>query len=438
MLKAGWARRDITPPVGVDLSGFGGRPGPNEGAHDRLSAKALALTDGERTVALVTADLVGLDAGTVEAVREGIAERLGAAVPVMVACSHTHSGPATPCLPFLGVPDPAYMARLTADLVAVAVEACESLAEAEAGVARREAQVGINRREMTSEGRVVLGHNPGGPVAPYVDVLEVRTEAGRAVLMSHAAHPVTLGGDNLLVSADWPGYAQRFAEEAVDVALFAQGCCGDINSEPRGSFEVAECQGRTIAEAALGALPTTESLTVPLVDSASVVLDVPLEDPPGVDMARAALADAERQLAENAEIDSAGMRNTRLGLVDWAGRVLALSEQGATGLTQAFEVQALRIGELVMVGLPGEVFVEYQLQIEERSPFERTFVFAYTNGNWGYFPTADAFPDGGYEVESAVRYYGTTMFTPACERVVVEGACALLDDLATQPCRRLS
>ena len=431
MLKAGWARRETTPPVGVDLSGFGGRAGPNEGAHDPLSAKALALTDGERAVALVTADLVGLDAGTVEAVRKGIGERLGARLPVMVACSHTHSGPATPCLPFLGVPDPAYMARLTADLVGVAVEAYENLTEAEVSVGRGEAQVGINRREMTPERRVVLGHNPAGPVAPYVHVLEVRTEAGRAALMSHAAHPVTLGGDNLLVSADWPGYAQRYAEEAVDIALFAQGCCGDINSEPRGNFEVAEQQGRAVAEAALEALPIAEPLMKPVVDSASVVLDIPLDDPPGVEVARAALADAERQLAVNAETDSAGMRNTRLGLVDWAGRVLALAEQGATGLTQPFEVQALRVGELAMVGLPGEVFVEYQLQIEECSPFEHTFVFAYTNGNWGYFPTADAYPDGGYEVEAAVKYYGTTMFTPECERVIVEGACALLNDLTT-------
>lgn len=436
MLRAGWSSTDITPPVGVDLSGFGGREGPSEGVHDRLHAKAICAADGERSVAVITADIIGLDAGTVAEVRRAVATRIGPDAPeLMIACSHTHSGPSTPCLPSLGQPDPAYMADLKGSFVDIVAEAWESMTEATIGAARRDVAIGINRRERTAEDRIVLGRNEGGATAPYVDVvrLEAKDRKGCAVLFAHAAHAVTLGGGNLLTSADWPGYAQRFVEESLGggcVALFGQGCCGNINSEPRGTFEVAEQQGRTLAEAVADAAADVDLSGEATVDGRSVVLQLALRPPPSVEEARALLQQAEEALESGRETDNYGWRQCRRGLVDWAGRLLKLAEDGAQDLTQAFEVQALRIGDIAIVGLPGEVFVEYQLRIRECSPFAHTLVLAYANGNIGYVPTADAFPQGGYEVDTAIRYYGTTMLTPDCEEIVVDGACELLAELA--------
>ena len=449
MLRAGWAATDITPPVGVDLCGFGGRAGPSEGVHDPLLAKALYLTDGQGRIALATADLIGLDAGTVGEIRRRLAERLGNEAPaLMVACSHTHSGPSTPCLPFLGVPDPAYMEDLTEALVGLVVEARERAVEARVGFGQGEVQVGVNRRERTADGQIVLGRNEAGTSAPYVDVMVVasREASGAtvshssllsthssAVFFSHAAHAVTLGGDNLLISADWPGYAHRFVEEALgpgSVALFGQGCCGNINSDPRGSFDVAEAQGRAVAEAVTGALSGIALTDQAAVAASSAMLELPLGDPPSADEAQAILEAAQRDLDANAAADNYGMRLMREGLVDWSQRLLALAEAGATGLTQPFEVQALRIGDGAIVGLPGEVFVEYQHQIRACSPFAPTIVLGYANGNTGYVPTAEAFPEGGYEVDGAIKCYGTTMLTPECESLIVDGACRLLNTLA--------
>jgi hypothetical protein len=430
VLQAGWSAIEITPPPGIGLSGFGGREGPNLGVHDSLFAKAIHVTDGGEHVALVTADLVGLDAGTVAEVRQEVAHRLGDQAPaLMMACSHTHSGPATPCLPFIGHPDPGYLAELKRRLVEVAVQACGRLREAQVAVGQVEALVGINRRERRSDGSIALGRDETGTVAPYVDVLRFRTDDGAAVLFSHAAHPVTLGGDNLLVSADWPGYAQRFIEEAYGepcVALFAQGCCGNINSDPRGTFEIAKQQGRAIADAVLSVTGSLTPVQDGPVTSASIVLQLPLQDPPPVEEAQAALKAAECDLTAGEGVDNYGVRESREGMVDWARRILGLSIRGARNLTRPFEVQALRIGEVAMVGLPGEVFVEYQRQIKAGSPFAHTLVLAYTNGNIGYVPTAAAFPEGGYEVDGAIRYYGDTMLTPDCERLVIEAAGRML------------
>jgi len=430
MLRAGWSRTDITPPVGVDLCGFGGRAGPSQGVHDPLFAKALCATDGRARVALITADLIGLDAGTVAEIRARVRERLGDQAPsLMIACSHTHSGPSTPCLPFLGEPDSGYMAALIEKLANAVAEASANLQEAQVGFGRGEAQVGINRRQRVDDGRTVLGRNEAGTTAPYVELMQLRAEGGCAVLFSHTAHPVTLGGDNLLLSADWPGYAQRFTEEALGVeclALYGQGCCGNINSDPRGTFEIAEAQGRKVAAAVAQALQRVELTGDADVGAISQTVELPLDDPPPPEEARAILESAERELAANAATDNYGMGLTRRGLVDWAQRLLALAEAGATHLTQPIEIQALRIGQAAIVGLPGEVFVEYQHQIRACSPFAHTFVLAYTNGNIGYVPTAEAFPQGGYEVDSAIKYYGTTMLTPACEAIIVREACALL------------
>jgi neutral ceramidase len=433
MLRAGWSRADITPPAGVDLCGFGGRAGPSQGVHDPLSAKALCVTDGERRIALITADLIGLDAGTVTEVRRRVGERFGREAPaLMIACSHTHSGPSTPCLPFLGVPDPAYMESLIATLADLVVKASSAMSEAEIAFGQAEVQVGINRRQRVEEGRIVLGRNEDGTTAPYVDVLRAQTGIGCAVLFSHTAHPVTLGGDNLLISADWPGYAQHFVEEALGercVALYGQGCCGNINSDPRGSFEIAEQQGRAVAEAVAKAAATLRPAADGAVGAASEVVELPLQDPPPLDEAQALLAFAVRERDANAATDNHGMKLTRQGLVAWGERLVALAEAGATHLTQPFEVQALRIADTAIVGLPGEVFVEYQHQIKACSPFAQTFVLAYANGNIGYVPTEEAFPQGGYEVDSAIKYYGTTMLTPECEHVVVGGVRRLLRTL---------
>ena len=433
-LLAGAAKTVITPPVGVDLSGFGGREGPSAGVHDDLRAGALCLEAGQ-TVVLMTADLVGLDQGSVEEVRESIAERTEVpAGNVMITCSHTHSGPATPCLPFLGRPDADYMQTLKRKLADVAVEAWESRASARWGVAREEVLVGINRREMKS-GEIVLGRNEGGTTAPYVDVLRVDGDAGRpvAIWMCHPAHGVTMGSDNLLLSADWPGYAQCAVERIYpgSLALFAQGCAGNINSEPKGTFEIAQEQGERMGRAVEKAVDATTTESAAEVAVASETLQLPLFDPPPVAEARAAAEQFRCERDEKWDEASYGWRILLEGLVGWADSVLELSEAGATDLTRDFEVQAARIGDFGLVGLPGEVFVEYALNIDRDSPCRLTAVSAYTNGNIGYVPTAAAYPEGGYEIETAIRYYGRTMLRPEAEQMVLESAERLLAQLCT-------
>jgi neutral ceramidase len=431
-LMAGVAKTIITPPAGVDLCGFGNRTGPSVGVHDDLQAGALYLRR-EQEVIILTLDLIGLDRAAVADIRTDITTATGVpASHIMIGCSHTHSGPSTFCLEYLGKPNAKYLALLKQKLVEVAAQAKSQATPATLGTIREPVSVGINRRQM-SAGQMTIGRNERGRVAPYVDVVAVNAVTGPSLgrLFVHAAHPVTLGGDNLLISADWPGYAQRTLEQAYGdgtLALFGQGCCGNINSDPRGSFEIAEAQGRVMAGAVLKAAEYVGQEEDWVIAAAGTDLQLPCFDPPTVAEAEALLAEAQANLAK--PDNNYGYEMMYEGIVAWAKRMLALAQAGATGLTLPFEVQAIRIGDFGLVGLPGEVFVEYALNIDAGAEgYRQTATLGYANGNVGYVPTAAAHPEGGYEVDYAIRLYGDTMMTPDSEAMIVECALGLLREL---------
>ncbi|MEW6756444.1 MAG: hypothetical protein AB1505_36550, partial [Candidatus Latescibacterota bacterium] len=112
------------------------------------------------------------------------------------------------------------------------------------------------------------------------------------------------------------------------------------------------------------------------------------------------------------------------------------------GRTQAFEVQALRLGNLALLGLEGEVFARYQLELEADSPLQPTVLVGYANGCVGYVPTADEYRRGGYEVGEAGRrrpgrgtwayqvYPSVQMLAPGSEAAIRAGARRLLAELS--------
>ena len=432
-LVAGIAQTIITPPVGVDLCGFAGRPAPSQGIHDDLYAKALYLSNESGEVVLITADLIGLSAEEVAFIREILFRELGLPPDaVMITCSHTHSGPSTRCIKWLGDWDEAYLAVLLRKIASVAIMAAKHTSPASVGWMREEVCIHVNRRERTKEG-IRLGVRPDGLTLPWVDVLAVNGSGGRPLArwFSHAAHPVTLGGNNVLISADWPGYAQRAIEgaQAGCTALFAQGCCGNLNSHPRGTFEIAQQQGWIVAGAVVKAAALAQTTGEIVIDHASEIVSLPLQDPPPVEQAEKILQQKREALAQAGDDTAYQMRKTLAGYVKWAEELVDMARRGVKGMTIPFEIHAIRIGDTVIVGLPGEVFAEYAVNIAKVSPASHTVVVAYTNGNFGYVPTRQAFGEGGYEVDHAYHFYLPTMLTDQCEELILQGAERLLKSL---------
>ncbi len=432
---------NITPPPGVWMSGYAGRPTGAVGIHDELYARALALDNGQRRVVLLAMDLIALDEDLVKRIREGIASQAGVAPEaVMLHCTHTHGGPSVRSYRAMGTRDGAYVDILARKLIGVAKQAAESLQPAHLTYGETSAQIGVNRRQTLPDGRVILGADYGGPIAPIVQALCVNGADGRtfALLFCHACHPTTMGGENLHITADWPGGAvahlkKRFraegvesgiAEEALPFCL--QGCCGDINPLRRGTWEAVNANGRAIADAAHTARWNAHGRLDETLEAVEETVELPLLPPP-------ALEECERQIAQwEATLENDRAANAPAGRIlfdegrlAWAKAAREYALRSDFAEKQPFTIQRLTLGGVHLLGFPAEMFVQYQQDFSAQSAAP-VLSLGYTNGCWNYVPTAAEYARGGYEVDDAHKYYGTLMFAPECEPILRAAAYRLL------------
>ena len=350
-----------------------------------LYARALVLADGEKRLAIVTADYGQFPLRYNKVLLDAIASATG--IPpahVVINCSHTHNAPGVDGR-WITEESEAWLATCLAELVKDAVDALEPTT---LRVGRAPVQIGYNRRLMNDEGYIVMAPNSEGAVVPWVDVLGAYDTNGQviAVLFSHAAHPVIVHWSSEEIGADYAGYAVEHLRNFLDlkpesVLLFAQGCAADINGYPlRGGFSACDVAGLALAFATHQALKTaTEVPTAPL-KARSVLVNLPFQDPPSV-------VECE-QLVEEFPDDE---------------RYVALLEVAKSGekRTLPFPMSAFAVGDaLCFLSVSHELFSAYQLFVDETSPFSHTFVFGYTNGSEVYIATKKAYELGlraGYE-----------------------------------------
>lgn len=439
-MKAGISKVDITPPVGVDLSGFVGRVQPSVGIHDDLYATALVLDDGDKKVAIVTCHLVGLAKDSVKAIRQLIFQRTG--IPeenVMVCCTHTHSGPATWRLRYCGQVDEPWMSVFCRQVAGAVMMAERNLTEARIGFGQGTVRIGINRRIKREPQEYSPPESPEPGVDSSLSVLKVKDSDGRliAAVLNYACHPVVMAEGNRLISADFPGAAVRFVEQALPekpVVLYANGACGDINPYVRGgTFEDVNRLGAILGAEAIKVLNLTKTVSDLTLDVASKEVTLPLEVQTRQEV-EDKLDSHRRKFSEGGYDYSRGSdkdylnRRIYKAMEQWATETLNLIDKGSPPRSLSSEVQAIRIGELCVVGLPGEIFSQIGLSIKRRSPM-RSVVFGYANDVTGYVPTQKAFEEGGYEVEEAYKYYSNFMIAPESVQILEDAAVSVVESL---------
>ena len=448
MVQAGVSRVTITPPVGIYLIGFAGRPGGSRGVRDDLYATTLALSDGATEAAIVSCDLLIVHPDLVRRVRQDVSARTG--IPgqnVLLCATHTHSGPGTYIYSDSPPVARAYVDNLAFLLSGAIQVAHDRLAPAAFGFGRGQACIGINRRLTPPDGVTVIAANPDGPVDPEVGVLRVDTAEGQplAVVVNHACHPVVLGEGSNVISADWPGAMRRVVEQATGATcLFIQGACGDINplpGEPTDDGGVLERLGTIVggevvsAWAGAGPKPTdtlrvcSERLLVPLV-------------PHRVDGDRAVVATSAAPSTSRTTkvvttdrplVELAGAADSREALVallnastPWSAEVIGEGDERRAVL----ELGALRVGETALVSAAGEVFVKTGLAVKRRSAIANTMFAAYANGLVGYFPLPEDYPRGGYEVDESYLFYRLPApLAPAAAGMLEDTAVRLLNKI---------
>ena len=424
-LRGGAARIEITPPVGKDLTGFLLRENPSIGVRDPLYARALVLDDDDRQVAIISCDLLGFDRERILEIYDRIHLQTGiAAAHMMVACTHTHGGPATMSLVDCGTIDPSYVDSLVLRLVEVVAQAQERLQPVTLAVGSATSSEGVHNRRT-----------PGDVIDPEVGLLRVDDAQGKplAVLVNYACHPTTLFHDNRKISADYPGLVtSRIEDETGAIALFLTGAIGDVGPVARGEESLATV-GNAVANAAVAALPALEANPVERLRTAGELLHLPLLPLP----TRAdwlAWRDEYMAAAMSAEQSEDGPSpKIPWAMVHWTERMFEEMQDHELRPTVDAGIQVFRIGQLVIVGVPGEYFVELGLQmkqeIKQNNDVRVVMVVGFANGNVGYIPARRAYAQGGYEVAEAYRYYGYAA------AIAPEGGEQILSSAATLSAR---
>jgi hypothetical protein len=233
-MKAGFGVATITPTPPVYLAGFGARTEPAQVVHEDLEARALYLSDDRTSLCLVVCDLLGMTPDVSIPIREAVAAELGIArANVIVACTHTHSGPSLISgSEAIGWPIPDGYAGVVRDGCVSAATAARNAAAARGGSG------GLPPYEQLGYGRAPLpdgfafNRRGGDYDEPWFSVLRVG-EAG--TVANIGIHPVLLGPAWLAVSPDWVGAFRRELEKITGgTAIELTGALGDINPTPPG------------------------------------------------------------------------------------------------------------------------------------------------------------------------------------------------------------
>ncbi len=437
-LQAGACAVEISPPAGTPLFGFPHVPRRSTGVHDPLLASALVLRSGPITQVQIALDLLMLAPPDARVLRRRVADALGTTEPqVFISCTHTHSGPV--CCGIIGwagdVAAPAPAPDVIAAVIAGAVAAARG-----AAACLRPAVVAWTTAAVTGVGG--NRHDPAAVADPEAGILVVRDRndgTPLAICTVYGMHPTVLHEDSTLVSSDFPHYVRLHLKACFGdglVVVYHNGPCGNQSPrhEVRGqTFAEAERLGRRLGgliAGAVGIIPDAEFNGAPELAGAIRAFRPRRRVLPVLAAAEQMLADyrtAHTRLKDQGA-SRADIRTAECAVFGAEGLVNLARAQASGDLDRLLrayaplEAQALRIGDSGLIGLPGELFAEYGLQIK-RTASARVFIVAFTNGELqGYITTPEAAAVGGYEAAGAV-------FDCRTGKTMVRTALALACDL---------
>ena len=470
-MKAGAASVEITPPLPVDVLGYVRRAIAPRRVHDPLMATGVVLTQDERTIVIIAADLANLAPGYAESVRERVAEAADCEPDaVLLNSSHSHAAPWPGGSMKLGGEVDGWTERelrywdSLPDLFAsVAVQALESAVEARiSGGVGHAPGLAVNRRERTDDGRTILGWNPDGFIDDSVPTLRIDSMDGSAIatLVGFGCHPVVVGPDEAAIGSDFVGpLRQRVADLRGGEVIFLQGAAGNVlplecffdaqgpevpfgerlgleaahaiaDAEPR-RMEIERLDWGSVTPISRYRRRVSADQPDPMIGVASRWLDLPLLEAPSVEALASELSEKEADLADRmAAGETRVTTNTIAYHVGWLRHMLDLAKDGPLPTTARGEIWAARFGDCAVVGTPGEIFGEVGAAVREASPAATTIFAGYCGGVLGYIATPEEYPYGGYEPAVAHRGYGhPAPFSPDVAGIIRDTSLELLAEL---------
>lgn len=420
---AGTAVRKITPPEGSALGGYPHKRVAGE-VKSELYTRALVIEAGGTRIAISANDLCSVQDYITLPAKEIIFSKCG--IPpeaVMITATHTHTGPAVAGLGAPGnanEPDPSYIRGLADNIAKGVCAASESMFQAEIFFGKTAAEgYSSNKLCRLKNGGDVYNMRPmdggkdgrigfSGPLDDSLQVLCVKDRGGkaRAFAVNFAAHPNS-GPD--IIWAEWPGElsdtVSRVYGEDVP-CLFLQGTAGDVDCTPNMARERT---GRGIAGAAIMAAER-------VMEPAGVTpVDYRLRN---IKLPRLVKTHESDRIIE--EIKKKPVKNNLEEA--WIKKYENWSPHPEEARVP---VQCVRIGDMAITGLPGEIFTSVGLEIKRYSPSDATMVVELANDAAGYFPPVEQACRGGY----GEWPFGSRRFCPEAATIMANAAIEMLHDM---------
>jgi neutral ceramidase len=385
---AGAATAELAVKPGTAMAGYLAREGPAESTHDPLTVSAFVVMSDGALFVLLAVDLLGVDRDLVEE----IAREAGVAPDsIALAASHTHSGPAG----IISQPhqgdghqiDPVLRARFVATCGQTVRSAMARMEPADVSIGSDEA-IGIaaNRNDRF------------GPFDPTVTVIQAKRLTGSSIatIVHFACHPTILPAASRVISAEFPGILRRQLGASVPgVIFFINGAAGDVSTRftrANQDFQEVERVGSVLASAAMRALGNTRAIEGELARG-SVHINLPVRSAGDVEQASELAIIAEQRMATGL-LSTAELRieQTR---IQGALLLERLMESNLAQVSRSIQAPWWRLGDLRLLGIPGELFASLGAAIIESLP--DAIVLGYTNGYIGYLPDRAAYDAGLYE-----------------------------------------
>ena len=448
--QIGFAKVNINPPLGIGVCGYF-VPRFAKGFLDDLEVAALVLSYDDEKIALLSFDVCSLEAPLIQAYSEKIEAATGIpASNLFLSSTHTHTGGLLPSKIFESDEEinhryAAFVGERAADAVTLALA---DLKPARMGyiVGQAPDRVAYIRRYKMKDGSTMTCPPINDPNIDYplgtldqrVNVLRFdRDGAPTVVLVNYGLHADTVNGE--LLSADWPGHMRRTLEKALDgvQAIFFNGAEGDVGStnvhvqpddgdmnDTEISFDnemkspgMARFVGRAIAGTVLQVYDKVKYVNVDRIGILRRDLPVPSNRPSAEELP---LARQYKELHESGRDDLIPYEAMELTTVVAEALRMCMLEHGPDEFF--LPLTAVRIGNVALLGIPGEPFTDIGVGIKEAEGWDLILPCSLTNGDEGYFPMQSAYDEGGYESRSSLYRAGVA-------ENIIQGAKDLLKDL---------
>jgi len=430
----GQSRIDITPYINISMCGHG--EDRFTGLKDKLYATAIIFCQKEIKVCLITADLIGFTKDFTDNVKSRISNLLRINKENIILCaSHTHTGPDV-MWPLKSKNNIRYINELKKKLVNVAKKADESLIESLIEVGVGKASIGINRR-LKVKNVIQFAPNPKGVYDRDVIVVKISSFGElRGLIISHACHPTSEQG--MVISADYPGKVRDLLKKRYGsriIISFLLGCCGDVR--PNGPYKKGKWTPLT-SKQLLKFKDTVVKVTEDIIEDKYPALSfIHSKIKLPMDINRFNLSELKKRYESIArsirkegitEADPKG-KHYFLRYMKTLEKAIRIKVHKQSIAPVSLDIALLRIGKIIFVFLPGEVFTEIGLQIKKLRKDCIIVPVALYNVLSPYSCTEKACKEGGFETKVSVFWYGSQYPFPRsgkCEKIIVEKVSSLL------------